>query len=85
MVRIKKTKKDNDKEKVVITKVEEQPEIVNEIQEETKVEPIKEITTGKEYVVVLGTPAFYVIQLEDGTKKTIQGSNTYKRGDIVKL
>lgn len=64
--------------------------------ETNKVEEIKEtevitndesveILKGKEYVVVLGTPSFYVIKLSDGTMKTIQGSNTYKRGDIVKL
>lgn len=39
----------------------------------------------KSYVVALGTPSFYVIQLEDGTFKTLQGSNNYKRGDIVQL
>lgn len=81
MVRAKKNKK-----------VEEIKDL-EMVKEETTVEPVveeieaddKEIVSGKDYVVVLGTPAFYVIRLEDGSTKTIQGSNTYKRGDIVKL
>lgn len=81
MVRAKKNKK-----------VEEIKDL-EMVKEETTVEPVveeieaddKEIVSGKDYVVVLGTPSFYVIKLEDGTMKTIQGSNTYKRGDIVRL
>lgn len=56
----------------------------NEVETKVDTESIKSLK-GKDYVVVLGTPSFYVIRLEDGTMKTIQGSNTYKRGDIVKL
>lgn len=51
---------------------------------ETIIETPKKVAK-KDYVVVLGTPSFYIVKLEDGTMKTIQGSNTYKRGDIVKL
>lgn len=81
MARIKKNKKvDEIKEPVVTT-----PEVEKDIltPEEEIVETVK--TTKKDYVVVLGTPSFYVIKMEDGSQKTIQGSNTYKRGDIVRL
>lgn len=81
MARIKKNKKvDEIKEPVVTT-----PEVEKDIPtpEEEIVETVK--ITKKDYVVVLGTPSFYVIKMEDGSQKTIQGSNTYKRGDIVRL
>ena len=84
MPRIRKNKK---QEEVKNTKVE--PEIVEtptvetpEVEQPVKPKKKHEL---KDYVVVLGTPGFYVVQLEDGSMKTIQGSNNYKRGDIVKL
>ncbi len=84
MVKIKKSKK-TEEVKEVKTTVE--PEVV----EEASVEPVVEVeekiedTAKKDYVVVLGTPSFFVVKLEDGTMKTIQSSNTYRRGDIVRL
>lgn len=50
----------------------------------TVVEP--EIKSGeeREYMVVLGTPSYFIIKSDDGLR-TIRCSNTYKRGDIVKL
>lgn len=85
-----KTKKNKKVEVVKELELVTEPEVVEEVKQ-TIEEPVVEVetktkeTAGKDYVVVLGTPSFYVIRLEDGTMKTIQGSNTYKRGDIVRL
>lgn len=82
MARIKKNKKvDEIKEPVIETpEVEKEKPVVEE-----EVVEVTDNSIKKDYVVVLGTPSFYVIKLEDGSQKTIQGSNTYKRGDIVRL
>lgn len=85
-----KTKRNKKTEEVKELKLITAPETVEEVKE-TVVEPVVETKSetkkaaGKDYVVVLGTPSFYVVRLEDGTMKTIQGSNTYRRGDIVRL
>lgn len=80
MARIKKNKKvDEIKEPVVAATTKEIEKVAPVVEEPVKDAP------KKDYVVVLGTPSFYVIRMEDGSQKTIQGSNTYKRGDIVRL
>lgn len=90
MIKSKKNKKVEEvKELKPITEVKETK---TEKTEEVLTQPVTEAVEvkpkrapKKDYVVVLGTPSFYVIKLNDGTMKTIQGSNKYRRGDIVRL
>ena len=83
MPRIKKAKVKEEK-KII------EPENIDTIEpavepEQPVVEKVEPVAEKKSYVVVLGTPGFYVIKLEDGSMRTIQESNNYKRGDIVQL